>query len=152
MAEARALFEEANKFEPEYSTYARDLAYYLLPRWSGKAGDTEKFVQEIADRIGGDTGDILYFQVAAANYVICGCDQNPQLSWDRIKRGFEASEKHTSPAGRERELARLSSCSRCSAPKTNIDFGRPITIGTSMVQGRPKFLAIPVPVIYGTEQ
>jgi hypothetical protein len=94
VTEARALFEEANKFEPEYYTYARDFAYYLLPKWSGEAGDTEKFVQEIADRIGGDKGDILYFQVAAADYVVCGCDDNPDLSWDRIKRGFEASEKH----------------------------------------------------------
>jgi Domain of unknown function (DUF4034) len=94
VTEARALFEEANKFEPEYYTYARDLAYYLLPKWSGEPGDTEKFVQEIADGIGGDKGDILYFQVAAANYVICGCDDDPRLSWDRIKRGFEASEKH----------------------------------------------------------
>jgi hypothetical protein len=94
VTEARALFEEASKFEPEYYTYARDLAYYLLPKWSGESGDTEKFVQEIADRIGGDKGDILYFQVAAADYVICGCDENPNLSWDRIKRGFEASEKH----------------------------------------------------------
>ena len=51
------------------------------------------FLQEAADRIGGDKGDILYFQVAAADYVICGCDDNPDLSWDRIKRGFEASEK-----------------------------------------------------------
>jgi hypothetical protein len=94
VTEARALFEEANKFEPEYYTYARDLASYLLPKWSGEPGDAEKFVQEIADRIGGDKGDILYFQVAAADYVICGCKDNPQLSWDRIKRGFEASEKH----------------------------------------------------------
>jgi len=93
VADARALFEETNKFEPEYYTYARDLAYYLLPKWSGKAGDTERFLQEAADRIGGDKGDILYFQVAAADYVICGCDNNPDLSWDRIKRGFEASEK-----------------------------------------------------------
>lgn len=93
VAEARALFEEANKFEPEYYIYARDLAYYLLPKWSGEAGDTEKFVREIADRVGGDKGDILYFQVASASYVICGCDDNPHLSWDRIKRGFEASEK-----------------------------------------------------------
>jgi hypothetical protein len=91
--EARALFEEANKFEPEYYYYARDLAYYLLPKWSGEPGDTEKFLQEAADRVGGDKGDILYFQVAAADYVICGCDDNPDLSWDRIKRGFEASEK-----------------------------------------------------------
>jgi hypothetical protein len=94
VAEARALFEEASKFEPEYYIYARDLAMYLLPKWSGEPGDTEKFVQEVADRVGGDKGDILYFQVATANYVICGCENNPDLSWDRIKRGFEASEKH----------------------------------------------------------
>jgi hypothetical protein len=94
IAEARALFEQANKFEPEYYTYARDLAYYLLPKWSGEPGNTEGFLKEIADRVGGDKGDILYFQVAAADYVICGCDDNPQLSWDRIKRGFEASERH----------------------------------------------------------
>jgi Domain of unknown function (DUF4034) len=93
VAQARALFEDANKLEPEYYTYARDLAYYLLPKWSGEEGDTEKFVQEAGDRIGGDKGDILYFQVAAASYVICGCDDDPRLSWDRIKRGFEASEK-----------------------------------------------------------
>jgi len=94
VTEARALFEEANRFEPEYYTYARDLAYYLLPKWSGEPGDTEKFLKDAADRIGGEKGDILYFQVAAANYVVCGCDDNPRLSWDRIKRGFEASEKH----------------------------------------------------------
>lgn len=93
VTQARALFEEANKFEPEYYTYARDLALYLLPKWSGEEGDTEKFLQEIADRSGEDKGDILYFQVAAADYVICGCDDNPHLSWDRIKRGYEASEK-----------------------------------------------------------
>src|SRR6266404_4579061 len=29
--ESRTLFEKANKFEPEYYTYERDLAYYLLP-------------------------------------------------------------------------------------------------------------------------
>ena len=91
--EARNLFEEANKFEPEYYTYARDLAYYLLPKWNGQPGDTEEFMREIADRTGGDKGDILYFQVAAANYVVCGCTGDPQLSMDRIKRGFEASEK-----------------------------------------------------------
>ena len=92
-AQARSLFEEAFKFEPGYYYYARVLAAYLLPKWSGEAGDTEKFLQETADRIGGDQGDIFYFQVASASYVICGCEDNPHLSWERIERGFEASEK-----------------------------------------------------------
>jgi hypothetical protein len=33
-------------------------------------------------------------------------------------------------------LAKLSSCSRSSESKTNVDFGRPIAIGTSIVHGR----------------
>ena len=57
----------------------------------------------------------------------------------------------TSPAGRERELARLSSCSRCSASKTNAVLGRPIAISTSIVHGRClEFPAILLPLIYGT--
>lgn len=89
----RALFEEAFKFEPGYYYYARVRASRLLPKWAGKPGDTEKFTEEVADRIGGERGDILYFQVASANYVICGCDSDPHLSWQRIERGFEESEK-----------------------------------------------------------
>ena len=89
--EARALFEQAFKFEPEYYYYARLLAYYLLPKWSGNPGDTEVFTQEIANRVGGDAGDILYFRVAT--YVLCGCSDDPHLSWPRILKGFEASER-----------------------------------------------------------
>jgi hypothetical protein len=92
-ARQRTLFEEASKFEPDYHYYARTLAGNLLPKWGGEPGDTEKFVQEVADRIGGDQGDILYFQVAITPTVICGCNDNPHLSWERIERGFEASEK-----------------------------------------------------------
>ena len=94
VASERALFEEAAKFEPGYYYYPRVLAAYLLPKWHGEEGDTERFVQETADRIGGDQGDILYFQVASADYVICGgCEQDPVLSVARIERGFEAAEK-----------------------------------------------------------
>jgi hypothetical protein len=93
VADTRALFEQADKFEPGYYYYARVFAVYLFPQWSGQKGDTEQFTKEIADRIGGDQGDILYFQVASSEYVICGCDDGPQMSWERIERGFEASEK-----------------------------------------------------------
>jgi hypothetical protein len=91
MADVRALFETATKFEPGYYYYARMLANYLLPRWSGEKGATEKFMQEAADRIGGDQGDILYFQVAS--YVIENSEEDPYLSWERIENGFDASEK-----------------------------------------------------------
>jgi hypothetical protein len=92
-AQARALFEEAFQVEPGYYYDARVLANYLLPKWSGQEGDTEKFTQDVADRVGGEKGDILYFEVASADYVICSCTDSPKLSWERIERGFEASEK-----------------------------------------------------------
>jgi hypothetical protein len=87
----RALYDEAIRFEPGYYYYARSLANDLRPKWHGEPGDTEKFVQEASDRIGGERGDIFYFQVATN--LLCGCDDNPNLSLERIERGFEASEK-----------------------------------------------------------
>jgi hypothetical protein len=91
--QARALFDEAFKLEPGYFYDARILANYLLPKWSGAEGDTEKFIQEIADRIAGEQGDIFYFQVAIAPHLFCGCPGDPHLSMARIERGFEATEK-----------------------------------------------------------
>jgi hypothetical protein len=92
-ADARALFDEAFAFEPDYFYNARILANYLLPKWTGEKGATEKFTAEIADRIAGDQGDVFYFEVAIAPHLICGCEGEPQLSIDRIERGFEKSEK-----------------------------------------------------------
>src|SRR6267154_1844900 len=42
----------------------------------------------------------------------------------------------TNPAGRDRELAKPSSCSRCSGFKTKANFGRPIAIGTPILHWR----------------
>src|ERR1039458_3557468 len=57
----------------------------------------------------------------------------------------------TSPAGSDRELARLSSCSRCCGLKTNTAFGRPIAIGIPhSALEMPIFPAILLPFIYGT--
>ncbi len=35
---------------------------YLLPKWYGKPGDTERYAAQVADRIGGDEGDAVYFR------------------------------------------------------------------------------------------
>ena len=93
VAQARAIYDEAVKFEPGYYYYARYLASYLLPKWAGEQGDAEKFIQEASDRVGGDQGDILYFEIAALPGLICGCEDEPHLSMERIVKGFEASEK-----------------------------------------------------------
>src|ERR1700692_1512867 len=86
----RDLFSKANKFEPGYYYSAQVFASNLLPKWGGKPGAAEKFAQKIADRVGGDHGDLLYFQVASAKYVMCACEDDPHLSFARIQRGFDA--------------------------------------------------------------
>ena len=94
----RALFEQAVEFEPAYYYYYRSYAYSILPKWGGEEGETEKFLQTAADRIGGDAGDILYFRVAGT--LVCGCqnDQELKLSWPRIQKGFDAVEKRNGPS------------------------------------------------------
>jgi hypothetical protein len=55
----------------------------------------------------------------------------------------------TNPAGRERELARLSSCSRCPAVTTNSGLGLLRAKGTYIVHEMPISPAIFLPLIYG---
>ncbi len=87
-----ALTEEALKSEPGYSAVAIAEANYLLPKWHGKPGDTERFAEQTADRIGGAEGDAMYFVIASAMNC-CQATQAPGLSWERAKRGFAALEQ-----------------------------------------------------------
>jgi hypothetical protein len=93
LPQATALFEQAVKFEPEYSYYYRIYANSLLPKWSGEDGDASRFAEKAANRMGGEAGDILYFQIAEV--IACGC-QEPEFnhfSWPRIQRSFTALER-----------------------------------------------------------
>ncbi len=87
-AAASSLFEQAIAFEPAYNFYYRAYALYLLPKWLGGEGDSERFTAEIADKIGGQQGDLIYFEVARE--LRCDCIEN--MSWERIKRGYAAIE------------------------------------------------------------
>lgn len=88
-----ALYREAAKFEPGYYYYGRAVAMLLEPKWFGEEGDTAKFVQDEADRIGGKEGDAYYFQLASTKDVICGCEDQPKLSLERVERGYGAVEQ-----------------------------------------------------------
>jgi len=67
-------------------------ATFLLPKWYGEIGDTAKFAKQVADRIGGKSGDILYFQIAMR--LVCSCDEPEvlNLSWPRIQKGATETE------------------------------------------------------------
>ena len=99
VADARALLNQATAFEPDYYYYYRMYANFILPKWNGERGDSEKFMKEAADRIGGDRGDILYFQIAGN--LVCRCNNELQVkraSWPRLQRGFELLEKQNGPS------------------------------------------------------
>lgn len=90
--QAEQLLAEADTTEPTYYYVYESYANYLLPKWYGKPGDAEKFVQTAADRVGGQEGDAIYFQVALT-LNCCRRPQAPGLDWDRVKKGFASLEQ-----------------------------------------------------------
>jgi len=91
----QALLEQAIKLEPDYYYNYRVYANSILPKWGGNEGQAEEFLRQAADRVGGDAGNILYFQVTSK--LLCGCDDDHKLklSWPRIQKGFAALEKQS---------------------------------------------------------
>jgi hypothetical protein len=90
--QARELFEQAAAFEPTYYHYYREYAYFLLPKWYGEQGETEAFAKEVADRVGGQQGDFIYFELATVTVCTCESDKPSMknLSWSRIRSGYAA--------------------------------------------------------------
>lgn len=94
-SEAKALFDQAVAFEPDYYHYYREYINFLLPKWYGEDGEAEQFANEIAGRMTGDQGDFLYFEMASAINCQCGNNEDhmANLSWPRIKRGYEVLQR-----------------------------------------------------------
>jgi len=92
LPQATQLIERAIEFEPAYYSSYGMHATFLLPKWNGEEGDTAKFAKQVADRIGGKDGDILYFQIAMR--LVCACDEPEllNLSWPRIQKGAVETE------------------------------------------------------------
>lgn len=92
-AKAEDLLHRAVALEPEYYYYYRSFSYYLMPQWNGDDGDASRFAAESADHVGGDAGDILYFQIGEK--IVCACNdpEYDHLSWSRLQNGYTALEK-----------------------------------------------------------
>jgi hypothetical protein len=91
-AQARELMELAVAAEPGYYHFYREYAFFLQPKWYGDEGEVEAFAAEVADRVSGPQGDMLYFEIASL--VSCQCDAEKNalqnMSWPRIKQGYAA--------------------------------------------------------------
>lgn len=84
-------FERGIQFEPSYYYLYLQYANYLLPKWDGNPGDASKFAKSSADRLGGEAGDLLYFQIATV-LIKRGDGDFPikEMDWARIQRGYQA--------------------------------------------------------------
>ena len=84
-------FERGVQFEPGYYYLYLQYSNYLLPKWDGNPGDASKFAKSSADRLGGDAGDLLYFQIATV-LIKRGDGDFPlkEMDWARIQRGYQA--------------------------------------------------------------
>jgi hypothetical protein len=90
----KALVEESFSFDPSFYHVYREYANYLQPKWYGSEGEAEAFAETISQRIGGEEGSFVYFEIATVlNCTSCGNTANPaNLSWPKIKAGYSALE------------------------------------------------------------
>jgi hypothetical protein len=89
------VFNRAVQFEPDFPYFYKQRANYLLPKWYGQPNDATTFAKTSADRLGGDTGDAMYFEIATViikrgNGKLDGFVK--AMDWLRIQRGFQIME------------------------------------------------------------
>ncbi len=93
--QARALFEEATKFEPTYYHYYRQQANYLTTKWYGEEGETQEFAEETLKKLPEPDGAIIYYEIASL--LVCPCDEKnndmDSMSWPKIKEGYTSLER-----------------------------------------------------------
>lgn len=87
---ARAVFEKAIEFEPDYFGYYRLLAWDLQTKWDGAPGDIGAFANESYRRVGGKKGAVIYFEIASSLCNYCGDFSADEFSWPKLKEGFAA--------------------------------------------------------------
>jgi uncharacterized protein DUF4034 len=94
-SQARELLEQAVVFEPGYYHYYREYANFLLPKWYGEEGELEAFAEEASNRVDGQEGLFLYFEIASVGTCQCDSDKGTlsRLSWPKIKQGYAALDK-----------------------------------------------------------
>lgn len=87
------LVDECHRRFPGYLKIDFCTIWFLLPRWYGEEGESEKYLVKRADGIGGDAGAMAYAQMVQYMCEWVGvdglfADQSP-LKWERAKAGYE---------------------------------------------------------------
>ena len=91
LVQERDMFDRAVQFEPAYAASYAEMAKYLLPKWYGEKGDATRFAAESADKIGGESGDLLYFQIIASLLTRENeGSMGKEVDFSRLTRGYTA--------------------------------------------------------------
>jgi hypothetical protein len=94
----KQVFEQAIEREPCYPPYYFQRINWLLPRWNGAPGDSERFANEAVRLNENCEGTGLYARLAVYLYGYKPKDQwffdAFELSWPKVRDGFDELEKH----------------------------------------------------------
>lgn len=87
----RKVLDDGIRLAPGYYYLYMQYANYVLPKWHGAEGEASNFARASADAIGGDAGDILYFQIGS-ELIRRGDGEFPvhEMDWPRLQRGYQA--------------------------------------------------------------
>lgn len=93
------LLNESITVAPDYFDCHYNMAYYLMERWHGDEGDWQRYANSLPERLGGDTGLMVYARLSENLYQyyqkdFFAEDREDKISWKRMKAGFEALMKH----------------------------------------------------------
>ncbi len=79
---------------PKYDTVLLNKAYWLQPRWYGKPGDAESFIEKEAKRRSPEEGNILYARAAWwLDRILGGVFHQTKFQYPRTKEGMSALRK-----------------------------------------------------------
>lgn len=94
-ADLDRMFQAGIEIDPHYYYLYQAKATYLLPRWYGEEGESEKFAEASAFKVGGHEGDIIFFTIYSQLLSMHNLTfmNTRQQARPRILEGFRSLEK-----------------------------------------------------------
>jgi hypothetical protein len=135
-------FAEGTALEPTYYYLHQQKAMTLLPRWGGREGEWEQFADQAASKIGGQQGDIVFFNIYSLMKDMHNINFMPfhQQAAPRLIAGFRAIEKLYGASSDELNKACMASLF-IKDPKTTAELlaRTEKDLDTDMWEGRQRF-------------
>lgn len=88
-SDVTTIVERSLKIDPDYLGVPLEAVRYFLPRWHGRPGDLEKFIEETTDRTRDRWGETFYAMAVmeATQFHSSDIFEDFKFSWPRVKQG-----------------------------------------------------------------